>query len=74
MKFSSCSKKQMFNLMLFLLQKYIAEEVGSDEKLSWVKHHMEKGFAGINAVLFGRELPKMTVSAALRIHRIWALA
>ncbi|CBI29611.3 unnamed protein product, partial [Vitis vinifera] len=32
-------------------QKYIAEEVGSDEKLSWVKHHMEKGFAALEKLL-----------------------
>ncbi|KAJ9687777.1 hypothetical protein PVL29_016304 [Vitis rotundifolia] len=32
-------------------QKYIAEKVGSDEKLSWVKHHMEKGFAALEKLL-----------------------
>ncbi|XP_034702176.1 glutathione S-transferase zeta class-like isoform X1 [Vitis riparia] len=32
-------------------QKYIAEEVGSDEKLSWVKHHMEKGLAALEKLL-----------------------
>ena len=32
-------------------QKYIAEKVGSDEKLSWVKRHMEKGFTGRYGIL-----------------------
>ncbi|KAL9241848.1 hypothetical protein vseg_015910 [Gypsophila vaccaria] len=32
---------------------YIEEKLGSDEKLSWVKHHIEKGFVALEKLLKG---------------------
>lgn len=36
----------MMNFAFLLMQKYIEEKLGSDEKLSWAQHHIKKGFAG----------------------------